>query len=353
MKKLLTIVCIVAICGCIFSVERKGFDEDDLTVPLPYYIKYEEKPQATAFLPPPYDYKMTWEIVKLYAGYKGIFRITVENTGKSKLFIYGFSIKINGEEQRDERSRGKEIQSGEKETFMFSFDCPSIGNYTYDFGVYLMANLKGWYDYGLKYVGGGELRIENFISSSPSYHKNYYFYFDKMNKLVNPYDSIIYQKAVQISSKYGDEYNIAKVCAIFDYVYENVEYINDTDDEWTQPSIALVKGGDCEEFAMLIAAMVTSIGGTARIYITDNHAFSAIYIGRDLKLLDCIDSYYQANLSYALFEDEFGYWLVADPLGNFYLGGLPAGGVVEGGGGRIYKWSIMTNDIYSIDILKD
>ena len=102
-----------------------------------------------------------------------------------------------------------------------------------------------------------------------------------------------------------------------------------------------------------MAAMVTAAGGTARVYLTDNHAFAAVYIGRDLSLLKNIDAFYQANLSYAFFKDEFGYWLVADPLASFYLGGLPVGGVATEKNKKNYEWSIITNKLYAIDVLKD
>ena len=355
MKKL-AIIALICLTGCIFieDVEREGFSQEDLTAPLPYNFLLQKKPIADSLLPVSYSYNISWQISDLYEGYRGAFRIEIENTGKHALFIYGFAINIDGEEQKSEWDGGKEILYGKRDTFIFSFVCPAAGEYNYRIGVYFMAKGRRWYDYGLEYIKGErQLEVKNFESASYKLYKNYYVYFDKINKLVDPYDADIHKKTLEITSKYGGNYNTAKMCAIFDWVYENVEYVNDTNDEWNEPSCALYHGGDCEEFAMLMAAMVTAAGGTARVYLTDNHAFAAVYIGKDLSLLKNIDAYYNANLSYAFFEDEFGYWLVADPLATFYIGGLPVGSVVMAKDGKHYEWSILTNKLYAIDVLKE
>lgn len=358
--KNLAVIALVCMAGCIFfqNLEREGFNEEDLTIPSASsytFNNFEEKPQENAFIGPTASYRLSWEFAALYAGYRGVFRINVENMGSYNLFIYGFAIKIDGKEQKDRWDDGKIVVPGDKEKFFFSFNCPSAGNHSYKLGVYIMAERNGrWHDYGLEYSDEKkEFEVRGYANASYKLRRNYYYYFDKVNELVNPYEPIIYQKAYQITSSFGNGYNIAKVCAIFDWVYENVPYENETGDEWIKPSIALYEGGDCEEFAMLISAMVEAIGGTARVYITDNHAFAAIYIGKDISLLKSIDAYYHANLNYALLHDEFGYWIVADPLAYFYLGGLPVGGIVEEGGYKLYEWSILTEKLHAIDVLRE
>ena len=352
MKKFLLIF-LIFLSGCIFqSLERKGFSQEDLTFPSPYHVSMEEKPVANSFFPFPYSYNISWEIGKLFEGYRGAFKICIENTGRNSIFVYGFSIEIDG--YREEKKEAKKILPGKKDFFIFSFKCPELGKHAYRIGMYFMVGKNDiWYDYGLKYFEKNEIEIKACKNFSYQLYKNFYFYFDKINKLIN-FNPAIYQKAIEITSKYGNGYNIAKVCAIFDYVCNNIKYVNDTDDEWNEPYTALNVGGDCEEFAMLIASLVTSIGGTSRIYITDNHAFPTIYIGNNTSLLKCIDEYYNANLSYALFKDEFGYWLVADALSSFYLGGLPYGGfAAEIKESKIYEWSIATDKLYAIDVLKN
>ena len=145
------------------------------------------------------------------------------------------------------------------------------------------------------------------------------------------------------------KYNIIQVCQIFDYLQEEIKYTQEPpgEDNWLSPIETLKNcSGDCEDFAMLFSALVTAKGGTARIYMTDNHAFAAVYIG-DKKnaaaLFQDIESYYGVNLFFAVFEDEFGYWLVADPLGSFYLGGLPANSNANGPPkeNNLYSWGFV------------
>lgn len=356
MKVIAILISLVFISGCLIfeSVIRKGFEEDELTTPLPYYIKMEKKPEPNSIFSPPLSYNLSWQFSKLYYGYKGAIRIIVENRGRGNIFVYGFSIKIGDEEQKTEFNYGKKVERGEKETFVFSFDCPPPGEYEYKIGLYVMNGAGNkWYDYGLRYISKtGNIEVKEYMRGDYDFHRNYYTFFDKINELIDPDEKVISEKAYEIASRYGLNYNIAQVCEIYEWIYDNVEYKNDSGDEWIPPSDAIVSGGDCEEFAMLFSAMVTAIGGTCRIYITDNHAFSAVYIGKNLDLLESVDSYYGSNLSYAFFEDEFGYWLVADPLASFYLGGLPVGGIVEEKNNfKYYRWSLMTNELYSVDVI--
>ncbi|MBC7080825.1 MAG: transglutaminase domain-containing protein [Thermoplasmatales archaeon] len=342
------------LCGCLFAFEREGFKEEDLLPPLPYFVSFEEKPPQSSFLAYSASYEVTWKISPAYSLSRCAFKIYINNTGESDIFVYGFAIKINGREQISKYEHGKEILRGENKSFIFSFLCPEEGNHSYKLGVYFMAG-KGrkWYDHGLKYLKEEKyIEVKGFESKKEhKFYKNYFRYFDKINELVNPFDPIIKSKANEITSKYGSSYNIAKICAIFDWVYENVEYKKEEKDEWNKPSYAIFNGGDCEEFAMLISALISAIGGNARIYLTDNHAFSSIYIGKNLSLLECIDAYYSANLTYAIFEDEFGYWLVADPLSYFYLGCLPVGSAVAGEKGNVYDFYMITSELHAIDVL--
>ncbi len=356
MKAKFFLLLAILMAGCLTTPYRHGFDESDVIAPTPYHVEWQEKPKANALISPGYNYELNLTIPHdFYPNYWNALQIKIKNTGDTNLFIYNIEININGEAYKQWNGKdGKEIKPGEEKSFVASFKVSMPGKYKYRIGVYLMAGKRRWYDYGCKYTQEYELNVAEY--GEPTHykiHKNYYTYFDKVKKLVDPYDSIVVQAANKASSGYGFGYNIAKVCAIFEYLLNNMKYVNDPDnkDIWNSPSIALIQGGDCEEFAMTMAAMTMAEGGTARIYLTDNHAFAAIYIGKDLSILNSIDSYYHANLSYALFEDKFGYWIVADMLSSFYLGCLPVGGYATGGQGRVYQWSIETNDLYAIDVV--
>lgn len=363
--KWLWIFLAVFLSGCLLTpnVYRHGFDENDVIAPMPYTSLLEKKPEARALFSPSPVYNLSWSFNGLYANYMGAARVEVKNIGSINIFIYNIAIDIDGAVQKWKLSNddGKRVNKGDMQSFIFSFKCPQEGRHKYKIGLYVLSENrnKKWHDCGCEWTSQREMNISGYKpATNYKMQKNYYVYYDKIKKLVDedPNPAIVIQKTEEATTGYGNNYNIAKVCAIFDFIKSNVKYVEDPDnkDIWNSPSIALVQGGDCEEFAMTMAAMVKDAGGTARIYIADapdNHAFASVYIGKDLSLLESIDSYYHANLNYALFKDNFGYWLVADPLSSFYLGGLPVGGYVTSIDGKTYQWSIETNKLYAIDVI--
>lgn len=356
--KEIAVIAVLLLTGCMFfeNLDRDGFSESDLNAPLPIKPTMIARPVENFPNPLSYRYNVSWFLGDLFPKYKGVLHVSIENTGTHKLFVYGFGIEIDGSEQKTLLSAGgRYIEPGYSESFVTAFTCPAAGNHTYRFGVQFLSGVGSkWHDYDLQYVEGMRtMDVMNTVSTAYTLKKNYYRYFDKINDLVNPFDAEILQKVSDVTSSTGISYSIDAVCSIFTWIYDTVEYVNESGDNWNDPCIALTTGGDCEEFAMLYAAMIISAGGTARVYLTDNHAFAAVYIGKDITILDSIDAYYGTELSYAVFDDEFGYWLVADPLASPYPGGLPVGGVATGGGGRYFHWSVITNKLYSIDVLDE
>ena len=381
MKILAVLFAIILLSGCIIpfgKIHRKGFSQEDLTVPniYPYTSQKQEKPAATMRSQPGYSYNISWEMGKAYISYGGVAKIFVNNTGNNDIFIYNFGIKIGSQEWRwGNNDTGVFVPTGEKKKFYLSFGSPlTPGKYSYELKISFMIDNKAgvfpfhkrneWYDNGTSVVKTKKplsIDIRPYNSSSNyKYLKNYYYYFDKINGMVKPFDPLIMQKANEITSSYPGSYNVFQLCAVFDYLREKMEYIPEEEDVWSTPSETLMDGGgDCEDFAMLFSALVTAKGGTARIYMTDNHAFASIYIGNENDandILKNIEEYYGTNLFFATFKDKFGYWLVADPLGSFYLGGLPVGSDVIGPlqGEKLYNWGFVgTSKVYIVDVMKE
>lgn len=363
-----------SISGCIFFKEmyRSGFDESDLTIPDARMANsnFMERPDANLWIPPICRYNISWEMGKVYTEYGGVAKISVENTGKNDLFLYNFAIEIGNEEWNwlPEMNKGVEIEAGNGYTFYLSFGCPETPkNYSYKMAAYLMVKRigwhgKGWYKIGRKYLEleDGKIQVVG-LSDERSYKKskNYYQYFDKINGMVD-FNQTVYETAMEMARRFSGDYNILQVCAIYDFM-KKLEYKKEPEGEdvWTDPCTTLDRnGGDCEDYAVLFAAMINSIGGTTRIYLTDNHAFATVYIGDDAMVNDIlkgVESYYGTNLFFALIEDDFGYWLVADPLASLYMGGLPAGGEPVGiSSNNIYNWDFIdTNHVNAIDVMKD
>jgi hypothetical protein len=381
MKILAALLAFIILSGCISfpfgSIHREGFSKEDLTVPHSYTNTPEKvkKPASTMSSQPGYSYNISWELSKTYVGYGGVVKIHVNNTGDNDIFIYNFGIKIDMTEWRwGNNETGIIVNTGEAQRAYLTFGSQHIpGNYSYSFTMSFMVNNKAgsfpfharneWYDSGTSIVKKKNcyVNIRPYNSSSNyKYSNNYYYYFDKINELVDSLDLSVLNKLNEITSRYPGRYNIFQICAIFDYLRDELSYIEENEDIWSSPIDTLKKcGGDCEDYAILFSTLIASKKGTARVYLTDNHAFAAVYLGSKTNAADLlteIETYYAPDLFFTVFEDEFGWWLVADPLSSFYLGGLPVGADVIGPSleNDLYNWGFVgTTKVNVIDVMRD
>jgi len=135
------------------------------------------------------------------------------------------------------------------------------------------------------------------------------------------------RELVQKSS--AGNYNLAQVCDIWEYINKNWKYVNDPNgpDYYSPASNTINNGltGDCDDFAILISAMVEAIGGTSRIVTAtndkgDGHAYAEVYIGTSQndvqKATDYICTRYSCDTIWTThITDDNGvtrYWLNLD-----------------------------------------
>lgn len=154
-----------------------------------------------------------------------------------------------------------------------------------------------------------------------------------LNKLIEAVDfdnPVTNDYAVRLASYFPGEYNIGQVCQIYDYIVKRWKYVNDSDKKENfrsaSRSINNDLAGDCDDFAILIAAMIESIGGDARISFAYNesggHAFTEVLATNskeDMQLIvDEINRLYGTN-SFRIYyyPDQLGRcWLNLDWFGN-------------------------------------
>jgi hypothetical protein len=84
-------------------------------------------------------------------------------------------------------------------------------------------------------------------------------------------------------------YNLAQVCDIWEYCYKTWIYINDPNGaDYFSPASNTIKiglKGDCDDYAILIAALVQAIGGTSRVVTASDeqgnnpHSYAEVYLG--------------------------------------------------------------------------
>lgn len=123
-----------------------------------------------------------------------------------------------------------------------------------------------------------------------------------------------------------------QIVASYEWVRRNIEYVADVEDYWQSANETLsMKTGDCEDQAILLASLIGELGGNARVNIIDGHAFPSVFISNNAiclpALRTAIASYYwvnATNLHLTYLTDSTGIWLVIDPVGVQFAGGLPS-----------------------------
>jgi len=134
-------------------------------------------------------------------------------------------------------------------------------------------------------------------------------------------DPSVRNEAAKLAGAHPGELNIGQVCEIYDFLRNNWKYINDSPNReyYATASETIQNGfhGDCDDFAIVLSAMLSSIGAESRFSYASNkdngHAFSEINIGfYDPNVVQFIvDRYYfETDINYR--EDKHGLWLNLD-----------------------------------------
>ena len=335
----------VFVQGGICFVSQKSVDEikipemtpDMLVAPeIPSYKKgYEKKPQASALYPACINISIKSELSSLYVGNTGFARLIMKNQGSNKIFIYGVMVEIEGTNKSEWTSTGTYLAPGEEKILGISaFSCPeSQGNHSYKICIKVLSGSLdgGWYDRGEECFKPHVMEIKEYAKGDDNltYTYNPPQYFWRVNKLINKENMKVKMVRDAIIEKYRGDYNVYQLSALYDWVRDNIEYAEDPEDEdyWAAPQETIDSGkGDCDDHAILISAMIESIGGKSRIYMIREHMFASFYAGDNettRKIANSLNDYYNAPLKVSWFSDEYGNWIVIDPTCSLYPGALP------------------------------
>jgi hypothetical protein len=323
---------------------------------------WEQWPAGEARFPPGYAMEAAWSSDDAYAGWGGHLRGWLKNTGTNDLFVYGIAV-AGGWGPDTCATVGATVKPGEKRYLgLIHFEGPaSPGNYSLTFKTGLLAEAgpraaaRGWWDYG--YIGNVGKNIVFKPAGEPEKYKervNPAYYFDRANRLMNSKDPAIVQLAADITDRYPGGYSIFQVAAAFDLVHQNITYKAEPpgDDHWQSPAETLsLMSGDCEDYTLLLAALVTAMGGTARFHVETDHAFLSVFVGPDLQgATRSLSRFYNTELRTAAFSDQNGAWLIADATDSDFPGALPLGGEPLAAGG----WGLTNTTVhYPVDLFPD
>lgn len=283
----------------------------------------------------PSHWSLEWLLSEIYATYGGVAWVSLSNTGTSPLFVYGLSMQWDGTNIISSREADALVQPGETaEIGLLSFQAPSSeGHYSYSIELMLAVGHPNgnWYDQSSTPIEGHEAWVLEQSSSInfTSYH-NSPQYFNSINALVD--FSITASIAQEVQDRFPGNYSIMQIVDGYEWVRHNIEYVADSEDYWQSANETITsKRGDCEDHAILLASLIGEIGGNARVNIIEGHAFPTVFIGNNASVVQSvrasIASYYWVNetdLHLTYLEDESGLWLVIDPVGMPFAGGLPS-----------------------------
>jgi len=338
---LLVLSSIMGIHSILNFPEAEAFTPEELHSPGQFTAQDLEPLPAIEgdWITPP-DVSVMISMGEIYVNYGGSVRVQVQNNGTRNLFLEEVAFQWTDTGARSIVRVHKYLDSGESyEVKALAIPgTPTSGNHNYQLSLHMFINRNdGWFrasSGGDDWLEFSEHTIE--VAELTDIHDydleyNYRNYYKRVNELIYFDSDNVASAAENATSGLGDEYNIGKVCAIYDYLDDNCVYTDDPGgDKWYSPDELLDSlEGDCEDYAMLIAAMVNEVGGTSRVYLTKDHAFAAVFVGNSTAEFDQasadVQAYYGTEMFTHAMIDDTGYWMIADPLGTFYMGGLAVG----------------------------
>ena len=296
----------------------------------------------------------------IYAGYGGVMNLSIDEVG-AQLFVYGYGI-IWANGQSFYRNDSAYLSSGgSAQLGILIFGAPAEpGPSTYSVVIKVESfneNENAWYDYGpimQQKVNDVVIQpldpISNYTTS-----ENPEPYYDTVNSLVN------FQQVQfivdEIHQSYPGDLSVLQIADAYSWMKDNIAYKLESDvDHWPSVNETLsLRTADCKGQSVLMASIVTALGGSVRVNIIDQHAFPTVFIGSDPNVLENIRvslaSYYGLSASQfhiAYLHDQYGYWLVIDPDGFPYCGGIPA----QSGPSTVDTdaFQIQSSYLYEIDV---
>jgi transglutaminase-like putative cysteine protease len=285
-------------------------------------------------LQPGFSLSSNYQTSEFFQGGVSYVKISIKNEGRNPIFIDRYGVSVNASDNRTfSEDCGALLSPGEEQSLgVIAVQVPEEEKARFSIVLWLLASTSEgkWHEYEPYFLNGFTADIKPMSEKiTPKYRYNPDYYFKTINRLVEPAEPDVRGRAAQVARSYPGAYNIYQVCALFDMVKEEVKYVSDPrgNDVWEPANVTLrVGAGDCEDQAILLSSMIEAVGGTTRVYLTDDHAFAAAYIGKGNDSIDVavkgVRAYY-GNVDVNYLTDEYGSWLMLDPTSSLYAGGLP------------------------------
>jgi transglutaminase-like putative cysteine protease len=338
----LAIVAILLLAGIVlmpmFFEEPQGFEEGSLVAPEvyldPQIVPWKVRPTTTTQFD--HDVQLSWVMTPIYASYGGALNLTVESQSSDLIYIYGFGVDWPLYGVDTSRPCSVNLTSGEEATLgLIFFSAPDFVGRA-DYRIFLELAVQSstgevWHDYGT--VVGKQWDTDVLACAEPSTYdisNNPRNYYDKATSLMDR-DAVTALTA-QVRALNPGNYSLQQLLYAFDWVRKNIEYADDPTDLWQNAKdTMMLRSGDCEDHAILMATLIRELGGSARFNLIEGHAFATVFIGdsyTDLTAIKlAVSSHYGTIVPVHYLQDSSGYWMTMDTVGFPYAGGLTANSV--------------------------
>jgi PKD repeat protein len=120
------------------------------------------------------------------------------------------------------------------------------------------------------------------------------FFKKDLNEKINIGNQLVRDEGLRLTGRRSGAQRVDQICSIYDYMVGNWTYVSDPRglDLFQYSNYTLEMGrevnssgkGDCDDFAILMASLIDSIGGTPRIILAygpaGGHAYTEVYLGK-------------------------------------------------------------------------
>jgi hypothetical protein len=359
--------------------ERKGFQPEDLVVPGTEERDLFSEERPLFIRPgqvPPFSCRLLWPIngtserLDAIAGIGSVLNLSLKNEGFTKVYVESVRFET-GWGNNGTGQVGKYVEPGTQRYLRHLLipvpvEIPDERDLKYK--LYIDILVEGVGSWARKENLDFEESGFNLVplangKTEPNYILNRPYYFDKVNDLIKgEIDGL--KVILEERGLMDGNFTIQDIPDAFEMVTNSLEYISDPDtgsNEWISPLTCLARGGgDCEDYSVLLGAVITCMGGNARVIITSHHAFNAVYIGNNTSVLSLIDDRYGLNIPYQIMEDDLGFWLILEPQSYLVFGWFPSDVLVQKGlmfhtsiktsiyGNNVFEWVYEDSDEVSV-----
>lgn len=341
----------------------QGFTEGDLDRPeVTTIVRDEDLPGPLSGTEYPAHLSTGISHTPMYEEYGGVIELLIENNGANDIYVREYSAIWDGGNVSYSVNCSKLVSSGEALGMGVLFFAGPGKNGTVGFqvvmNVWTSSNDGTWWnDKGDVAVGSFEVDV---LPEEPlqerDVEKNPVGYYNKVNERVD-FEIVAGLADIVLDSAPGN-LSVLQIVEAYELIRSTITYAEDEENHWQSASETISLGtGDCEDQAILLASLLTALGGDCRVNLISGHAFPTVYVGNNitdmLNVSENIQDYYGNDVPVHWMQDDLGFWLVVDTVGMPYAGGYPAASVPVGDDGA-EDWNFEDgNWVRTIDVTGD